>query len=79
MGHSARKEIFKFLDEEPTVVIFGRGQCGPSVTARLKTLGIGALVVELNQRIGDNWRHRHSALCLHDPGHTTRAGMHWTV
>lgn len=30
-------------------------------------LGINALVVERHQRIGDNWRKRYAALCLHDP------------
>ena len=34
---------------------------------RLKHLGLNALVVERNERIGDNWRKRYSALCLHDP------------
>ncbi|KAI9573933.1 FAD/NAD(P)-binding domain-containing protein [Boletus coccyginus] len=29
-------------------------------------LGINALVVERNQRIGDSWRKRYAALCLHD-------------
>ena len=56
-----------FLDEDPTVVIVGGGQCGLAVAARLKMLGVSALVVERNQRIGDNWRTRYGALCLHDP------------
>lgn len=29
-------------------------------------LGVKALVVEKNERIGDNWRGRYEALCLHD-------------
>ena len=55
------------LDEEPAVVIVGAGQCGLDIAARLKMLGTNALVVERNQRIGDNWRNRYAALCLHDP------------
>ncbi|KIJ68134.1 hypothetical protein HYDPIDRAFT_107789 [Hydnomerulius pinastri MD-312] len=57
----------EFLDEEPSVVIVGGGQSGLDVAARLKMLGLNALVVERNERIGDNWRKRYAALCLHDP------------
>jgi len=65
---AARREREReFLDEEPAVVIVGGGQSGLDVAARLKMLGINALVVERNQRIGDNWRKRYAALCLHDP------------
>lgn len=39
---------------------------GLSVAARLKFLGINTLVVEKNERIGDNWRNRYDSLCLHD-------------
>lgn len=56
-----------FLDGEPDVVVVGGGQSGLDIAARLKMLGISALVVERNQRIGDNWRKRYAALCLHDP------------
>ena len=62
-----REREREFLDEEPTVVVVGGGQSGLDVAARLKMLGISALVVERNQRIGDNWRKRYAALCLHDP------------
>ncbi|KAG1751337.1 uncharacterized protein EDB91DRAFT_1243608 [Suillus paluster] len=43
------------------------GQSGLDVAARLKMLGMKSLVVEKNERIGDNWRKRYAALCLHDP------------
>ncbi|EIW83191.1 FAD/NAD(P)-binding domain-containing protein [Coniophora puteana RWD-64-598 SS2] len=62
-----RAREIDFLDEEPGAVIVGGGQSGLEVAARLKHLGINALVVERNERIGDNWRKRYSALCLHDP------------
>ncbi|KAL4064288.1 hypothetical protein V8B97DRAFT_1319745 [Scleroderma yunnanense] len=61
-----REREQEFLDKEPTVVIVGGGQSGLDVAARLKMLGINSLVVERNNRIGDNWRNRYAALCLHD-------------
>jgi len=48
-------------------LIVGGGHSGLGVAARLKALGIPALVIEKNGRIGDNWRTRYEALCLHDP------------
>ncbi|KAF9237574.1 FAD/NAD(P)-binding domain-containing protein [Melanogaster broomeanus] len=63
-----REREMEFLDEEPTVVVVGGGQAGLGIAARLKMLGLNALVVERNERIGDNWRKRYAALCLHDPG-----------
>ena len=60
-----RKEV-AFDDREPAVLIVGGGQSGLDVAARLKALGVDTLVVEKNERIGDNWRSRYEALCLHD-------------
>ncbi|KAI9367139.1 hypothetical protein BJX61DRAFT_529909 [Aspergillus egyptiacus] len=53
--------------KEPAVVIVGAGQSGLSVAARLKMLGIEALVMDEEERIGDNWRRRYHQLVLHDP------------
>ena len=53
-------------DREPTVLVVGAGQCGLSAAARLKALGIDALVVERWPRIGDSWRRRYHSLRLHN-------------
>ncbi|THU80084.1 FAD/NAD(P)-binding domain-containing protein [Dendrothele bispora CBS 962.96] len=62
-----REEEVKFEKEEPTVLIVGGGHNGLDISTRLKMLGITSLVVEKNERVGDNWRNRYKALCLHDP------------
>ena len=62
-----REREKEFVDADPTVLIVGGGQSGLDVAARLKHLGVPTLVVEKNERIGDQWRHRYQALCLHDP------------
>lgn len=65
-AESRRRET-EFANNDPTVVIIGGGQTGLMIAARLKALDISALVVEKHDRIGDNWRSRYEALCLHDP------------
>jgi putative flavoprotein involved in K+ transport len=57
----------EFETEDPTVVIVGAGHNGLILAARLRSLGIAALIVERNQRVGDNWRNRYSSLALHTP------------
>ncbi|KAF8893477.1 hypothetical protein BD779DRAFT_1506493 [Infundibulicybe gibba] len=64
---AARQQEMEFRDSEPTVLIVGGGQSGLEVSARLKCLDISSLIIEKNPRIGDNWRNRYEALCLHDP------------
>ncbi|KLO15576.1 FAD/NAD-binding domain-containing protein [Schizopora paradoxa] len=62
-----RRRELNFEDAEPAVIIIGSGQSGLDVAARLKVLGVPTLVVEKLPRVGDQWRGRYEALCLHDP------------
>jgi putative flavoprotein involved in K+ transport len=52
---------------QPYVLIVGGGQGGLALGARLRQLGVPALIVERNARPGDSWRKRYKTLCLHDP------------
>ncbi len=61
-----RKKEASFEDREPAVLIVGGGQAGLTVAARLKQLGVDALVIDSHARIGDNWRERYRALVLHN-------------
>lgn len=53
--------------EQPYVVIVGGGQGGIMLGARLRRLGVPAIIIEKNPRPGDSWRKRYKSLCLHDP------------
>ncbi|KAJ7624512.1 hypothetical protein FB45DRAFT_1086278 [Roridomyces roridus] len=64
---SQREASLAFENEEPTVLIIGAGHSGLDLAARLKTLGVRTILIDRNPRIGDNWRNRYEALCLHDP------------
>lgn len=55
------------VSRQPYVVIVGGGQGGIALAARLKRLGVPALVIEKNERAGDSWRKRYRSLVLHDP------------
>ena len=52
---------------QPFVLVIGGGQGGIGLGARLKRLGVPALIVDSNPRPGDAWRNRYKSLCLHDP------------
>jgi putative flavoprotein involved in K+ transport len=52
---------------QPYVLIIGGGQGGIALGARLRQLGVPAIIIEKNERPGDSWRNRYKSLCLHDP------------
>jgi len=55
------------VDVQPYVVVIGGGQGGIALGARLRQLGVPALVIDKHPRPGDQWRNRYKSLCLHDP------------
>ncbi|MET9224296.1 NAD(P)/FAD-dependent oxidoreductase [Lentzea sp. NPDC003310] len=77
--HGAKKDRRSWAEEreteakelgyatQPYVVVIGGGQGGIALGARLRQLGVPALVLERNDRPGDSWRKRYKSLCLHDP------------
>lgn len=40
------------------------GQAGLNVGARLQSLGVSCLIVDKNERVGDNWRNRYRVSVL---------------
>jgi putative flavoprotein involved in K+ transport len=77
--HGANKERRTWLERreqeeaelgvavQPFVLVIGGGQGGIALGARLRQLGVPALVVDKHERPGDQWRGRYKSLCLHDP------------
>ncbi|KIJ06743.1 hypothetical protein PAXINDRAFT_91548, partial [Paxillus involutus ATCC 200175] len=61
-----RRQEVELVNGDPTVIVIGAGHTGLEIAARLKYIGIPHLVVDKNARVGDSWRHRYKALCLHD-------------
>ena len=61
-----RRKTVAYADRSPAVLIIGAGQAGLSIAARLGVLGVDALIVDRNARIGDNWRNRYHSLTLHN-------------
>ncbi|KAL5498274.1 hypothetical protein ACEPAH_2414 [Sanghuangporus vaninii] len=55
------------IEADPQVLIIGAGQTGLQVAARFKQMNIRTVVVERNERIGDNWRKRYPTLSLNTP------------
>lgn len=56
----------RFEDRDPQVLIVGGGHAGLSIAARLGQMGVDALIVDRNARLGDNWRQRYHSLTLHN-------------
>ena len=54
-------------EKQPYCLIVGGGQGGIALGARLRQLGVPAIIVDKNERPGDQWRARYKTLCLHDP------------
>ena len=64
-----RNTAIAYLDRDPTVVDVGGGQAGLSIAARLGQMKVDTLIVDREQRIGDNWRKRYHRLTLHNQLH----------
>lgn len=62
-----RAEDASFENREPVVLVIGAGQGGLTSAARLRMLQVPTLVIDREERIGDNWRTRYRQLVLHDP------------
>ena len=61
-----RQAAEAYEDHDPTVLVIGGGQAGLASAARLVQLGVDTLIIDKNERIGDNWRKRYHALTLHN-------------
>ena len=53
--------------KQPHTLVIGGGQGGIALGARLRRLGVSAIIIEKNEKPGDSWRNRYKSLCLHDP------------
>lgn len=61
-----RAEQASFPSGHADVIIVGAGHSGLMLAARLKRLGVSALLVAREKRLGDSWRLRYKTLVLHD-------------
>lgn len=55
-----------WVEGNPEVLIVGGGQAGLVAAAHLAKIGVTALIIDKNERVGDNWRLRYDSLCLHN-------------
>ncbi|WJR78066.1 NAD(P)/FAD-dependent oxidoreductase [Bradyrhizobium sp. NP1] len=65
-GLEQRQAASAYHDRDPDVLIVGGGHAGISAAVELKRIGLGALIVDREERIGDNWRQRYRGLKLHN-------------
>lgn len=61
-----RQAEIAFEGREPDVLVVGGGHAGISAAIELKRMGLDTLVIDKQQRIGDNWRLRYHGLKLHN-------------
>jgi cation diffusion facilitator CzcD-associated flavoprotein CzcO len=61
-----RRSGIEFDDREPDVLVVGGGHAGISAAAELKRIGLDTLVIDKQERVGDNWRLRYNGLKLHN-------------
>ena len=64
-----RRRAQAYEGRDPAVLVVGGGQAGLSAAARLGHLGVDTLVIDREERIGDNWRKRYHSLTLHNEVH----------
>ncbi|MER9680430.1 NAD(P)/FAD-dependent oxidoreductase [Mesorhizobium sp. M0184] len=55
------------VSQQPYCLVIGGGHGGIMLGARLRQLGVPAIVIEKNAQAGDSWRNRYRSLVLHDP------------
>ncbi|KAF5236821.1 hypothetical protein FANTH_11113 [Fusarium anthophilum] len=55
------------LRDEYDCVVVGAGFAGLSIAGRLKALGVNCLVIDKQERIGDNWLDRYDSARFHTP------------
>ena len=55
-----------YRDRDPDVLVVGGGHAGISAAVEIQRLGLSALIVDREERIGDNWRLRYRGLKLHN-------------
>lgn len=55
------------VTRQPYVLIVGGGHAGIILGARLRQYDVPTLIVDSNERPGDNWRKRYNTLQLHNP------------
>jgi len=61
-----RQASAAYETRDPDVLIVGGGHAGISAAVELNRIGLSALVIDREQRIGDNWRLRYRGLKLHN-------------
>ena len=64
-----RQSSVAYADRDPAVLVVGGGHAGLSIAARLAQLNVDTLIIDREDRIGDNWRTRYHALTLHNQVH----------